>query len=81
MAHDFNPGSLISIHDYNQIISNLNDIYGLGNGNLGYGSVVSPASELSPKVAGVDTVQNEDWLILRQAFILDRIKHWITPLL
>lgn len=70
MVHEFQSGSAITAHDYNEMVADLNAIYGLGNGNTGYGgksqNVVSVLVDLPPITAG-DTVENEAWLDLRNA--------------
>jgi len=70
----FAPGGLIDNNDYNTIVNALNNIYGLGTGSSGYGGIstlppfTAMASDL-PTKADMDSIQNEDWLVLRQAFI------------
>ena len=66
MAHQ--PGDPIDIASYNDIISQVNVIFGTGTGSSGYGGSSTNVSvtDLSSKIIG-DTIDNQDWLDLRNA--------------
>jgi len=70
MVHEFQSGGPITATDYNEMVTDLNSVYGLGTGNLGYGgksqNVVSTLVDL-PLISVGDTVENEAWLDLRNA--------------
>lgn len=63
MAHlpgEFQSGALITAHDHEELVANLNTVYGLGTGASGYGSIASVAADL-PAKAVTGLVENEDW--------------------
>lgn len=70
MVHEFQSGGPITATDYNEMVTDLNAVYGLGTGNIGYGgksqNVVSTAVNL-PLLAQGDIVENERWIDLRNA--------------
>ena len=62
-------GGKIQASDYNSLIATINQIFGTGSGNSGYGGNslnVSPTS--IPVVASMDSVEAQDWQDLRNAF-------------
>lgn len=71
MVTNFDSNEIITAQNYNDLIADINQIYGTGNGDSGYGgkstNVVSGAVNL-PSITAGDTVENEQWLDLRNAF-------------
>ena len=66
----FSPGGTVQAEDYNILISNINDIFGVGDGDSGYGgnSVNVPIFEDLEDASEGDDITNEMWLDLRNAF-------------
>ena len=67
MTHQ--PGETITIASYNDIIAQVNTIFGTGIGSSGYGgdsTNVPVITDLPVKVSG-DTIDNQEWLDLRNA--------------
>ncbi len=62
------PGEDITIASYNDIVTLINNLFGTGNGDSGYGgnSTNVALSNLVNKTAG-SIITNEDWLVLRDA--------------
>jgi len=75
------PGDDITIASYNDIITLINDLFGTGTGDKGYGgnSTNVPLANLVNKTAG-SIITNEDWLVLRDAQF-DLAAHQGTTLL
>ena len=66
----YSIGGTIEASDYNDLIAQINDIFGVGNGNSGYGgnSVNIPSFGDLVDASEGDDVTNEMWLDLRNAF-------------
>jgi len=66
MTHQ--PGETITIASYNDIIAQVNAIFGTGTGSSGYGgnSVNVSVTDL-PTVTSLTTIDNQEWLDLRNA--------------
>ncbi len=66
MTHQ--PGDLIDIASYNNIITSVNTIFGTGTGSSGYGGNSTNVSVTDlPTVASLATIDNQEWLDLRNA--------------
>lgn len=66
MTHQ--PGEIITIASYNDIIAQVNTIFGTGTGTSGYGGESTNVSVIDLPVAILGTaVDNQEWLDLRNA--------------
>lgn len=60
----YTVGQLIQVSDYNSFRASVDQIYGIGNGEIGYGQT---AIALAANVTTADLVKSSQWTLLRNA--------------
>jgi len=66
----YTTGGTIEASDFNDLVSNINDIFGVGFGDSGYGgnSINVPIVGDIPDVSTKGGIDNQEWLDIRNAF-------------